>query len=96
MFKPIKLTRFDETLIDDSAFGNEEGSLLKNCVGIHAMCNGLMFVRRTLISHKAIFCLDCHLRIIIPAEIITYADLREHLSEDKTVNIQLVSAKSGN
>ena len=96
MFRSIKLTKFEEVLIDSRDSDRTEESKLGDCIGVHAICGGNMYICRVSLTHKAIFCIYCQLRIIIPAEIVTYADLRKHLSEDNMASVQLVSARSGN
>ena len=78
-FNPIRLTELGEMLIDDPKLKFTEKLKLDGCLGIHAFCGGLIFIRRVSIAHKAIFCLDCCLRIIVPAEVVTYDDLRKYL-----------------
>ena len=87
MFKPIRLTEFEEILLDDDRDSERtEESKLEGRIGIHAICGGFVYIHRVSLTHKAIFCMDCCLRITVPAEVKTYADLREYLKEDKAIN----------
>jgi len=96
MLRPIKLTKFDEMLIDKHNFPHTEESRLVDCIGVHIICGGDVHIHPVSLTHKAIFCLNCQLRIVVPAEVITYADLREFLSKDKIADIQLAFAQEDN
>lgn len=96
MFKPIKLTKFNEMLIDKRDSGRTEETKLYDCIGVHIICGGDVHVHPISLTHKVILCLDCQLRIVVPMEIATYADLRKFLAGDERVGIQLVPAMADN
>jgi len=93
MFRPIKLTKFGEMLVDKRNSSHAEESKLNDCIGVHIICGGDVHIHPVSLTHRTILCLNCQLRIVVPAETITYADLREFLNEDKIAVIQLASAK---
>ena len=95
MFKPIKLTRFGEMLLDSRHSDHTEESKLEGCIGDHMLCGGPVYIRCVSMTHKAIFCMDCCLRIIVPGKIMTYANLREYLKENEAVSVQLRSVAEG-
>lgn len=92
MFRPIKLTKFNEVLIYRRNSNHTEESKLNDCIGVHVICGGDMHIHPVSLTHKVILCLDCQLRIVIPKEISTYADLREFLAGgEERAEIQLMS-----
>lgn len=96
MFMPIKLTRFNEMLVDKRNSNLEEESKLENCIGSHVICGGDIDIHQVSLTHRIIFCFSCQLRVVIPIEVKTYADLREFLSREERAGIQLVLAREVN
>ena len=79
MIEPIVLTEHGETLrgYPDSR-GGDEGELY-TCIGVHDVCNCWMDIRRASWTHNALLCRGCGLRVVIPMDVKTYGDLRQHL-----------------
>ncbi|MEK7068123.1 MAG: hypothetical protein AAB956_03950 [Patescibacteria group bacterium] len=83
-------------LIDKRDSGRTEETKLHDCIGVHVICGGDVHIHPVSLTHKAIICLNCQLRIVVLTEIATYADLREFLNEGERVDIQLVPAMTDN
>lgn len=78
MIKPIVLTKFGEILNPDSKTGNDDNNLSTG-VGLHDVCGGWFDLRPISETHKALVCSACKLRVVMPAEVTTYGDLRGYL-----------------
>jgi len=86
MINPIVLTSFGETITgypgseetDDSKLGG-----CCSCIGVHDVCEGFVDIKEISTTHKAIICRECHLRVVVPASIQTYGQLREYLVRKK-------------
>ena len=88
---PIALTNFGETLLEypfvESPYteGYTDESELSTCVGIHGICNGWVDIKEISITHNALVCRYCNLRIVIPKTINTYGKLREFCKNNMEV-----------
>ena len=78
----IVLTPYGETLTrgNYNPIGWYERSLL-SFAGKHACCGGTLEGRIISLTHKALICKYCHLRVVIPNSVNTIADLREFLDK---------------
>ena len=83
--RPIVLTELGETL---TRVGNGDSKTDKDrisvepplfAVGVHEHCDGLFDMRPVSLTHKALVCDTCNLRIALPVGIKTYGQLRQHL-----------------
>ena len=59
---------------------NTDETELNTCVGVHMVCNGWIDINTTSVTHKALTCRKCKMRIVIPLEIKTFGDLRKHFA----------------
>lgn len=50
-------------------------------LGEHAVCGGRLKLVCVSNTHRAIFCPECFLRVLIPQEVDTYGKLRKHAEE---------------
>jgi len=79
---PIVLTEQGDTLLERSDRRgapplSDETSLGG---GVHAICGGCIDYRRTTNTHSVLLCRACGLRLVIPADVVTYGQLRGHLT----------------
>jgi hypothetical protein len=93
--QPIRLTADGDILMDQLSpiellpdgykfpdyVTQDEDAISNTLTGIHKYCGGFMECMRVTEKHKALVCRKCHLRILIPKEIATYAELREYMEE---------------
>ena len=82
MIRPIILTSFGETLLGYQ--GNDEGGderKLNYYSLVHDVCGGFIDIRKISTTHNAIICRLCYLRVVIPASLETYGELRAYLVE---------------
>lgn len=85
---PIVLTQYGERLGEDplelrgvyTVHLRDDGSL-RHSIGVHDTCNAWMDVREVSLTHNALVCRQCGLRVVIPKEVETYRQLRDHFSE---------------
>ena len=77
MIRWINLTKFGEKLRAEKGAFKEEGKL-SLCIGVHDICTGFVHLREVSKTYNVIQCLLCGLRIVIPAEIKTYGELRSY------------------
>lgn len=83
MIKPIVLTSAGETLLGyPGSVRGDEGEL-DNCIGVHDVCNGFVDIKKISTTHNAIICRSCHLRVIVPASLKTYGELRAYFHGDR-------------
>lgn len=81
--KPIQLTAEGDLLREYPPSGGyfvdhtRDNRKLHSCIGVHDFCNGFMDRTRATMTHDAIVCRSCHLRVLFPKEIETYGELRE-------------------
>jgi len=54
---------------------------LSDIAGIHDICNGSIDLKQTSMTHSALFCRACGLRVVFPNTIKTYGDLRLHFAD---------------
>ena len=83
MIRPITLTSFGEEMTGYPGSNESEDSKLGVCIGVHEICEGFLDIKKISTTHNAIVCRSCHLRIVIPASLQTYGDLRAHLNLTK-------------
>lgn len=78
---PIVLTAYGETLeaYPQTKKTDPEKYKLISCIGVHSICNGWMDHKEVSPTHVALCCYSCHLRIVIPKEVDTWAKLQEHM-----------------
>ena len=79
--KPIVLTLFEETMIEHSGVRNGDGIKLSGRIGSHDICGGWIDIIQISKENKAIICKTCYLRVVIPAYIKTYGELREYFDK---------------
>ena len=76
--KPIVLTEHGETLVtlpsDDQGDDRHlsEWEDIPYNIGVHACCGGTITANNVSETHKALSCVACGLRIVIPRKINTY------------------------
>lgn len=83
--KPIVITEYGERLREyPSRIGDDhatDADVLNCCIGIHEVCSSWIDIRKVTAIHQALICRGCHLRVIIPAAVRTYGDLRKHFAK---------------
>ncbi len=87
--EPIQLTKDGEILLEFPPevtsrnwlvnHTRDHDELAKSRVGIHGYCGARLNRNRVTEVSDALHCNDCGLRILIPKEIKTYGELRQHL-----------------
>jgi hypothetical protein len=78
--KPIILTEYGEALEKNQGTKETDESEMELCIGFHRHCDGWLDLKRISNTHKAIHCRRCGLRVVIPAGLKTFGDLRRHMS----------------
>ncbi len=81
MIKPIVLTSFGETLRGYPGSNAGDEGKLGSCIGVHDVCDGWVDIKEISTTHNAIVCRGCSLRIVVPASLKTYGELRTYLME---------------
>jgi hypothetical protein len=81
--EPITLTEFGETLARYPGSSRDGGDHehMRDCVGIHTCCDGFCDLRAVSQTHNIILCRACKLRVVIPATVMTYGQLRAHFEK---------------
>jgi hypothetical protein len=69
-----ELSTTDGTALVSSCWGTRTYS--KDVVGIHDVCNGIIRLRKISVTHNALCCNQCGLRIAILIQVDTYRKLR--------------------
>lgn len=79
--EPIVLTKYGEALEAYPRTEKRDPTTYKliSCVGVHSVCNGFMDCNETSSTHSALVCRICHLRVVIPKEVDTWAKLQERM-----------------
>ena len=84
MIEPIVLTKKGEILLDDMPdLNRKDETSLPSQVGIHKFCLGFIKIIKVAKEWKALVCERCNLRVLFPANISTYAELRKYFSKRK-------------
>lgn len=72
----ITLTDFGEALAPYPGSDLADDRTLGLCIATHHVCRGFVDLKEVSINHNAIVCRACSLRIVIPAGVETFGDLR--------------------
>jgi hypothetical protein len=86
--KPIQLSDVGDFLLEYPPSNtmtfpdhSKDDNKLSSCVGIHEHCHGWVDRKRTSKTHDVLVCRSCFLRIVFPAEIKTYGELRIYMNK---------------
>ena len=80
----IRLTASNEDLIapekQNTGWGDktDKSKLRRSFTGVHDICGGWFDIKEVSITHNALLCRGCRLRILFPNNIKTYGQLRKN------------------
>ncbi len=83
---PIRLTKENEFMRQYppksyfSGHTRDENSI-GSTAGVHTYCHGFIDMKRTSITHNALHCRACGLRVTFPVDVKTYGELRKYIAE---------------
>lgn len=83
-WKNIQLTAYGDELTEPGTTSGD-ATRLSGCigVGVHAVCRGFVDIHQTTLTHQALVCRRCKLRVVVPREVRTLGDLRRWSAEDR-------------
>ena len=81
MLNPIKLTEYGETISPYPGNEDKGDVVLSNCIGKHVACNCWVDLLEVSMSHNAIVCRCCGLRVVIPKVIRRWKHLELYAKE---------------
>ena len=63
--------------------GSEQGDEgeLWCCIGVHEICRGWVDIKPISTTHQALVCRSCGMRILVPASVKTFGDLRSFFNK---------------